>query len=310
MRFVRLAGIFALVTVAYLILWMSGIVIGGMIFPAEIAASEASDTQALLMMLGAAGLNTLVLMVAVACARWRGIKLTATIAAEIFGIQFFMSQIETLLFNTALGLPENLIYTILFGGLMIALGVPPLLVWLMGKMRGPEEAATFQTRAVLDYVWRIGLLAVLIYPALYILAGHFIAWQFPEVRALYTGSTAGRSFMDSLIPFVTDGLWGIQIVRGALWILIGAPVLWMTRGGFPRSGLVLGLLFAVLMNAQHLIPNPYMPGIIPLAHGIETATSNFVWGFAIAWLLTPKPLHEATARKDLPPALRTTTTPT
>ena len=142
------------------------------------------------------------------------------------------------------------------GGLIIALGVAPLTVWLMGKMRGPAEPATFERRGTPDYVWRVALLAIVIYPALYLLAGHFIAWQFADVRELYTGSTANRSFMASLRPFLTDGLWFTQIVRGLLWIGLGLPVVWMTRDGFPRSGLVLGLLFAVLMNAQLCCPTP------------------------------------------------------
>jgi hypothetical protein len=41
-----------------------------------------------------------------------------------------------------------------------------------------------------------------------------------------------------------------------------------------------------------------MPGIIPLAHALETASSNFVWGFILAWLLTPKPAPDPdTARR-------------
>ena len=56
----------------------------------------------------------------------------------------------------------------------------------------------------------------------------------------------------------------------------------------PCSGLVLGLLFAVLMNSQLLLHNPYMSGIVRLAHAVETSSSNFIWGFIIAWMITPK----------------------
>ena len=96
-----------------------------------------------------------------------------------------------------------------------------------------------------------------------------------------------KSFWEMLGLNLANGLWVWQIARGLLWVLIAWPVLAAVRGGFPRSGVILGVLFAVLMNAQHLIPNPYMPGIIPLAHGIETASSNFIWGMAIGWLLDP-----------------------
>ena len=289
MTIIKQIGIFLLITLAYTVLWISGITLGITIFGAEAPGSSASDGAVLGLMFAASALNTAVIMFAVANSRWRGGALTATLVAEIFGVQFFMSQIETLIFNRALGLSLEFIFAIVFGGLIIALGVAPLTVWLMGKMRGPAEPATFERRGTPDYVWRVALLAIVIYPALYLLAGHFIAWQFADVRELYTGSTANRSFMASLRPFLTDGLWFTQIVRGLLWIGLGLPVVWMTRDGFPRSGLVLGLLFAVLMNAQHLLPNAFMPDTVRLAHGIETASSNFVWGVAIAWLLTPRP---------------------
>jgi NADH:ubiquinone oxidoreductase subunit 4 (subunit M) len=45
------------------------------------------------------------------------------------------------------------------------------------------------------------------------------------------------------------------------------------------------VLFALLMNAQHLLPNALMVPEVRLAHFIETASSNFVWGIVIVWLL-------------------------
>jgi hypothetical protein len=53
------------------------------------------------------------------------------------------------------------------------------------------------------------------------------------------------------------------------------------------------------MNAQLLLPNPYMPEAVRMAHLLETATSNAVFGCAVVWILTregqpPRPV-EATA---------------
>jgi hypothetical protein len=53
-----------------------------------------------------------------------------------------------------------------------------------------------------------------------------------------------------------------------------------------ETALAIGLLFAVVMNAQLLLPNPYMPEPVRLAHLIETASSNFIFGVLIGWLLT------------------------
>lgn len=37
------------------------------------------------------------------------------------------------------------------------------------------------------------------------------------------------------------------------------------------------------MNAQLLLPNPYMPTDVRLMHAIEITSSNFIWGMVIAF---------------------------
>jgi hypothetical protein len=61
----------------------------------------------------------------------------------------------------------------------------------------------------------------------------------------------------------------------------------MLKGGWQETALALGLLFAVT-NAQLLLPNPYMPEAVRMTHLIETASSNFIFGCLIGWLLTPR----------------------
>ena len=55
--------------------------------------------------------------------------------------------------------------------------------------------------------------------------------------------------------------------------------------------LYVGLLFALLPNLGMILPNPLMPGPVRMSHLIETTTSNFLWGVAIAWLLTWRAGH-------------------
>jgi len=43
-----------------------------------------------------------------------------------------------------------------------------------------------------------------------------------------------------------------------------------------------------VMNAQLLLPNPYMPEPVRMAHLVETASSNLIFGFFIGWLLTQR----------------------
>jgi hypothetical protein len=60
----------------------------------------------------------------------------------------------------------------------------------------------------------------------------------------------------------------------------------MLKGARPETVLAIGLLFAVVMNAQLLLPNPYMPEPVRMAHMVETGSSNFIFGAFIGWLLT------------------------
>ena len=89
-----------------------------------------------------------------------------------------------------------------------------------------------------------------------------------------------------------SGLVYFQFLRGYLWLAIGWPVYQMLKGGTYQKAVILGLLFALIMNTQHLIPNPYMPGEIPLYHFIETASSNFLWGFLAVVIFDYSPVKK------------------
>jgi hypothetical protein len=80
-----------------------------------------------------------------------------------------------------------------------------------------------------------------------------------------------------LVPF--------QVVRSMCWVAIAVPVVKMLQGGWLEAALTLALLFSVLMNAQLLLPNPYMPETVRMSHLVETASSNFIFGMLVGWLL-------------------------
>jgi hypothetical protein len=62
----------------------------------------------------------------------------------------------------------------------------------------------------------------------------------------------------------------------------------MLKWKWPETALSIGLLFAVVMNAPLLLPNPYMPETVRMAHLAETASSNFIFGVFVGWLLTQR----------------------
>ena len=86
--------------------------------------------------------------------------------------------------------------------------------------------------------------------------------------------------MPWLIPF--------QILRALLWVALALPVIHFLKGQRTEIALAIGFVFAVLMNAQLLLPNPYMPETVRMAHLVETASSNFIFGVLVGGLLAER----------------------
>ena len=286
---IKTISTFLALSTLYFLFWNGGFLLCSALFSSAVTEPDISPTLSLTTIFLSSALNTAVLMITIANARWSGIRLIGVLTLQIFIIQFFMSQIEALWFNNALEVPVNLIYSSLLGGFLTAALFSIVSVRIMGRFKCDKEAEHgYEKRPWKEVLLRFALLCILVYPALYFLAGYFIAWQFEVLRIHYTDSAALYSFWTVMAENMHNGTWLWQIFRGMIWIAVAWPVIYMIRGGFPRSAVIVGLLFATLMVSQLLIPNPYMPGMVRLAHGIETSLSNFIWGFIVIWLLTPR----------------------
>lgn len=73
----------------------------------------------------------------------------------------------------------------------------------------------------------------------------------------------------------------LQVVRAMLWAAIAVPVIRMMKGQWWEAGLAVALLFGVVGTSLLLLPNPLMPPEVRMTHLLETASSNFLFG----WLL-------------------------
>lgn len=288
----KLLGQFSLLEIVMVIGWVGSIALIPNLFNVEIPEAPNADEATVLFRLGlAAALNVAILMYATLKSSWSGWKLVGVVFLQLFGIQFFLSQIEAWYFHEDLNLSVGFIGALLFSGFVLAIVYSPLSVLILKKWKPEKKAKQQKSFSFKANARKLVLLAAVIYPALYFSAGYFIAWQFEDVRLLYSGSTEILPFFRHFADIFASDPWFYpwQILRGAIWILIGLPVLRMWRGDRKEVAIVLGLLFALLMNTGHLIPNPSMPGNVPLAHFIETASSNFIWGFITAYVLYQVP---------------------
>ncbi len=223
--------------------------------------------------------------------KWNFLKTSSGVFVVLFGVQYFLSLIEAFVFNYAIKMPVNLLLTTFLGGLILSVVFSPLATWITGRTRviNETEKGSFHNYAG-SGIFKIALLSLIIYPALYFLAGYYIAWQFEAVREYYTGSSLMKSFFSMMIDNFNSGLVFLSMLRGLIWTIIGLMIYNMVDLTYIKKGLLIGGLFALIMNSMHLIPNPYMPRIVSFAHFIETSSSNFIWGFLIAWIWA-KPLN-------------------
>jgi len=220
--------------------------------------------------------------------RWAGWRLMLAIFFVFYGVATFMPQIESAYFLTT-QLPAGMVPRLFLMGLLIAAPFSVLAVIILGKRnaeltdnrRGVRLGMPVSPRA-----WKLALIAVS-YVILYFTFGYFIAWRNPAVREYYGGADPG-SFLAQMRNVVRDTPWLIpfQILRAMCWVAIALPVVRMLKGEWPETALALGFTFAVLMNAQLLLPNPYMPEPVRMAHLLETVSGNFIFGLLVGWLLT------------------------
>jgi hypothetical protein len=169
-------------------------------------------------------------------------------------------------------------------GLPLALVLVPLAVIILGKGRSSAGDSEPNERLVMpltEWIWKLAIIAV-VYPVLYFSFGYFVAWQNPNVVAMYEGGANQEVFSLWLIPF--------QMLRSMLWVLFALPVIRMARGRPWQVAVVVGLLYALVHAISLTLPNPYMPDpTVRLTHFVEIISSNFIFGLIVTGLLLWRP---------------------
>jgi hypothetical protein len=255
---------------------------------------QQSNTQApeqagaaALSLLGVCFLQATVLSYLILRSRWIGWRLAATIFVVFYGVATFMPQIESAVFPTRL--PPGMLPRLFLMGALIAAPFSLLAVLILGKRKPAPADPQSSSRVIMptgEWAWKLVVIA-LAYLILYFTFGYFIAWRNPAVPEYYGGTDPG-SFLAQMGTVLRDTPWliPIQVVRAMLWVALALPVIRMLKGEWPETAVPIGVLFAVVMNSLLLLPNPYMPEPVRMAHLVETASSNFIFGVLIGWLLT------------------------
>ena len=235
--------------------------------------------------------------------RWRGLKLIAALVFTFYGLMTVITQIETIVYLRA-KMPPGLIKNLFVLGAIVAVLFIPLAVLIMGKMRGPEQPAFGHALTLQSKAARFAILAI-VYVILYYLFGYYVAWQNPELRQYYSGTTEVKSFYQQMSFTVTATPWMLpfQFARGLLWVLFAYPVVGMLNTRRIETAAIIAALFGVGSFAL-FIPNPLMPASVAHSHFWETLWSDLLLGAIVGWVLAAeaRPTLARSSQGEIPTA--------
>lgn len=212
--------------------------------------------------------------------RASGLRLAACISGAFWLITWLLIVTEAVVYLGPI-LPDGFaVWTGISQGL-VSLAAGPMAVVLFrdgsaSAAQAPRHPPLLDS-GVTPAAWVLRLGGVsLVYLVAYITAGVFIAFSNPALQEYYEAiGIPGPSTLISL-----------QVGRAILWALAAALLLSVLDVRRRTAALMVGIVFSVTMAAPVLTPNPFLPAEIQSTHFVEIATSNFVFGFAAAWILT------------------------
>jgi hypothetical protein len=208
--------------------------------------------------------------------RWGGWRLAWSVFLAFYGITSVLVWMEVAFFLPHLVSAGMILWSLVVDGVAAAV-IAPGAVLALGRWHPLKIDAAENRRLIMPatrWAWKLAVIAA-VYIFLYLLFGALVAWRNPAVRDFYAAAE-----MPSAGTIVS-----LQFVRALIWVGVVLPVIRMMRGAWWETALAVGLLFAVLMNAGLLAPNPLMPEAVRMTHLVETVSSNFIFGWFVVWLL-------------------------
>ena len=298
MNFSKAAGFTLKTSLVTLILMVVMIAVSTAVVPMDEQQIEAAGNSMLPLLIVCA-VNALIISLIITQTSWRGFPLMLGLTIAFYGVQTFMGQIEAVVFLTPLGetmgagsvpeltMPLDFIFgQFIVGAALAAIGVPAAAA-LFGKAKQGEQPEQDKKQGKFTAgEWILKLIAIMVlYILLYFGFGYYVAWKSPALTAFYQGTDPG-SFLAQMkhVATQTPTLIPLQAFRALLWTAFSLPVVKMLRSAPWKGALLMGLFLSLPMNIPHIVPNAYMPPAVRMAHFIETASSNFIFGMLIFWL--------------------------
>jgi len=232
--------------------------------------------------------NATILVWAARRSSFRGLAMWMQMLVLSFGAQTFATQIETGYFLPAFPLLHGnfQVYLFVLHGFVTSLLFTLLVVLLVGGFsRRPRPETNFDVYA--NHAVKAGAWLPVVYIILYMLFGYYVAWQSPEVRLFYSGTSALPSLWSQwgATLMAKPELPAFQYFRGIIWILCLIPLFKGFSGKRIELVALSALALAYLPTAALAFPNPLMPAGVALAHFWEVSISTGIFGALCAWFV-------------------------
>jgi hypothetical protein len=237
--------------------------------------------------------TVLVVMGMIHSSRWHGWKLVISMSVAFYLVMTVVTQLEAWYFLLGITVGPELMVRLFLQGLLSAFIFIPIAVLVMGRilpLAGEPVSPTISPMSLKEWLWKLGAIYVA-YLVLYYTAGYFIAWQNPEVRAFYGSPGDALPFFQQMAHIFTNDPWltPYQLLRTLIWVAGAYPIIRGSRLSMWQTALIVGLVLSVPQNIGHLLPNSLFPlNSVRMSHLIETASSTFVFGLIMTWLLYPR----------------------
>jgi hypothetical protein len=234
------------------------------------------------------GVNALILVWAARRSSLKGFSMWMQLLVLSFGAQTFMTQIETGYFISAFPLLHGNyeLYHLVLRGFLTSALFTLLVTWMVGGFsKKPRPLAVFMVPA--RAAVKTGAWLAVVYVALYMFFGYYVAWQSQELRLFYGGPAQLNSF---------TAQWGaslmtrpelpvFQYFRGVLWILCLVPLFIGFTGKRMELVILSALALGLLPTAQLAFANPLMPATVSAYHFVEVSISTGIFGGLCAWFV-------------------------
>jgi hypothetical protein len=237
--------------------------------------------------------TVLVIMGVIHSSRWHGWKLIVSTSLAFYMIMTLVTQLEAWYFLLGITVGPELMVRLFLQGIPTAFIFIPLAILVMGRIRplaGETDSPAIVPTLLKEWLWKLGVI-YLAYLVLYYMAGHFIAWQNPDVRAFYGSPGEALPFFQQMVHIFTTDPWltPYQLLRTLIWVTGAYLIIRGSRLPLLQTALIVGLALSVPQNIGHILPNSLFPlNSVRMSHLIETASSTFIFGLIMTWLLYPK----------------------